>query len=171
VLQLTRKLLHKNQEKVKISATPSQFFSNISLTGKAMRLRFSPIELAKSFAQNLYIFIFLGPRAMISAKSKTPKTISLSRRRLVKTDPTPFLVGGPKNVINFVFFPPFHPFRLSRSLKWYEFCSFSPLITLFRAAYTPSFALRAERRNTKRGEEQNSSLLKDRPPKMAWGPI
>jgi ABC-type uncharacterized transport system substrate-binding protein len=79
VQQLTRKLLHKNQEKVKISATPSQFFSNISLTGKAMRLRFSPIELAKSFAQNLYIFIFLGPRAMISAKSKTPKTISLSR--------------------------------------------------------------------------------------------
>jgi hypothetical protein len=35
-------------------------------------------------------------------------------------------------------------------LKWDEVCSFSPLFTLFRAAYTPSFALRAERRKTKR---------------------
>jgi hypothetical protein len=31
-----------------------------------------------------------------------------------------------------------------------EFCSFSPLFTFFRAAYTPSFALKAERRKTKR---------------------
>jgi hypothetical protein len=37
-----------------------------------------------------------------------------------------------------------------KSLKCDKFCSFSPLFTLFRAAYTPSFALRAERRKTKR---------------------
>jgi hypothetical protein len=33
---------------VQISATPSQFFGNISQTTKARRLRFLPIHLAKS---------------------------------------------------------------------------------------------------------------------------
>jgi hypothetical protein len=71
--------------------------------------------------------------------------------------------------MNFVFFPPFHPFRLSRSLKWYEFFSFSfsPLFTFFRTAYTlRAFALRAERRNTKRvkiggGKSKIHPLLND----------
>jgi hypothetical protein len=58
-----------------------------------------------------------------------------------------------------------------------EFCSFSPLFTFFRAAYTPSFALRAERRKTKRVKRGggNSSHFKDRLPKMAvllkWGEL
>jgi hypothetical protein len=39
-------------KKVKIAATPSQLFSYISKTTKAMRLRFSPIDLAKNSAEN-----------------------------------------------------------------------------------------------------------------------
>jgi hypothetical protein len=62
------------------------------------------------------------------------------------------------------------PYRL---LARSQFCSFSPLFTLFRAAYTPSFDLRAERRKTKKvkggKKEKNSSHFKDHPPKMAWG--
>jgi hypothetical protein len=38
----------KPKKKVQISATPSQFFGNISQTTKARRLRFLPIHLAKS---------------------------------------------------------------------------------------------------------------------------
>jgi hypothetical protein len=41
-------------------------------------------RLSEKFRTKPHIFVFLGPLAMISAKSKTPKTISLSRRRLVK---------------------------------------------------------------------------------------
>jgi hypothetical protein len=52
VQQLTRKLLHKKRKKFQISATPSQFFLNISQITKARRLRFSAIDLAKNFAQN-----------------------------------------------------------------------------------------------------------------------
>jgi hypothetical protein len=52
VQQMTRKLLHKNRKNVKISETPFQFFSYISQTTNARRLRFLPIDLAKNFAQN-----------------------------------------------------------------------------------------------------------------------
>jgi hypothetical protein len=84
VQQLTRKLLHKNRKKVKILATPSQFFLNTSKTAKARRLRFLAIDLAKNFAQNPSIYLFLEPPATISTKSKTPKTVSLSGDSLVK---------------------------------------------------------------------------------------
>jgi glycerol-3-phosphate dehydrogenase len=85
VQQLTRKLLHKKRKKVQILATPSQFFKNISQTTKARRLRFLAIDLAKNFAQNPSIRLFLEPPATISAKSKTPKTASLSGGSLVKS--------------------------------------------------------------------------------------
>jgi glycerol-3-phosphate dehydrogenase len=84
VQQLTRKLLHKKRKKVQILATPSQFFKNISQTTKARRLRFLAIDLAKNFAQNPSIRLFLEPPATIYAKSKTPKTASLSGGSLVK---------------------------------------------------------------------------------------
>jgi hypothetical protein len=64
---------------------PSHFFSNISQNKKAKRLRFSPINLAKNFTHNPHFVLFLEPPAMTSAKSKTPKTISLRSRRLVKS--------------------------------------------------------------------------------------
>jgi hypothetical protein len=73
VQQLTRKLLHKKRKKFQISAT------------KARRLRFLAIDLAKNFAQNPSICLFLEPLATISAKSKTPKTPSLCGESLVKS--------------------------------------------------------------------------------------
>ncbi len=75
----------KTKKKSKISATPSQFFLNISQTTKARRLRFLAIDLTKHFAQNPSICLFLEPPATISAKSKTPKTVSLSGGSLVKS--------------------------------------------------------------------------------------
>jgi hypothetical protein len=48
-------------------------------------LRFLAIDLAKNFAQNPSIRLFLEPPATISAKSKTPKTVSLSGGSLVNT--------------------------------------------------------------------------------------
>jgi hypothetical protein len=47
-------------------------------------LRFLAIDLAKHLAQNPSICLFLEPPATISAKSKTPKTVSLSGGSLVK---------------------------------------------------------------------------------------
>jgi hypothetical protein len=47
-------------------------------------LRFLAIDLAKNFAQNPSICLFLEPPATISARSKTPKTVSLSGGSLVK---------------------------------------------------------------------------------------
>jgi hypothetical protein len=73
VQQLTRKLLHKKRKKFQISAT------------KARRLRFLAIDLAKNFAQNPSICLFLEPLATISAKSKTLKTASLCGESLVKS--------------------------------------------------------------------------------------
>jgi hypothetical protein len=48
----------------------SVFFLNISQTTKARWLRFFEIDLAKNFAQNSSIRLFLEPQATISAKSK-----------------------------------------------------------------------------------------------------
>ncbi len=55
-------------KKVQISATPSQFFLNISQTTKARRLRVLAIDLAKNFAQKPSICLFLEPPVTISAK-------------------------------------------------------------------------------------------------------
>jgi hypothetical protein len=84
VQQLTRKLLHKNRKKSSNFGYPLSVFLNISKTTKARRLRFSPIDLAKNFAQNPPTSKFLEPPATISAKSKNPKTVSLSGDSLVK---------------------------------------------------------------------------------------
>jgi hypothetical protein len=85
VQQLTRKLLHKKTKKKSKFRLPPQFFLNISKITKATRLRFLAIDLAKNFAQNPSICLFLEPPATISAKSKTPKTVSLSGGSLVKS--------------------------------------------------------------------------------------
>jgi hypothetical protein len=47
-------------------------------------LRFLAIDLAKNISQNPSIYLFLEPPATISAKSKPPKTVSLSGDSLVK---------------------------------------------------------------------------------------
>ncbi len=54
--------------------------------GVGWRLReTTSTDLAKNFAQNPSISLFLEPPATISAKSKTPKTASLSGGTLVKS--------------------------------------------------------------------------------------
>jgi hypothetical protein len=79
-----RELLHKKTKKIPNFGYPLSVFFYISQTTKARRLRFLAIDLAKNYAQNPSICLFLKPPATISAKSKTPKTASLSGESLVK---------------------------------------------------------------------------------------